>query len=103
MGPLPGGVSPTSGHSIGYALLGALLLRALARGRVSGVTWRRAAAAVLLASLYGISDEWHQSFVPGRSPNRFDLLVDFLGATLGVTVCGVAARARAWGILKSFR
>jgi len=102
LGPLPGGVSDSSGHSIGYALLGALLLRALARGRLSGVTWRRAAAAILLASLYGVTDEWHQSFVPGRFPDPFDVVADCLGATLAVMACVVAARARAWGILKSW-
>jgi VanZ family protein len=99
LGPLPGGITDSSGHSIGYALLGALLLRALARGRLSGVTWRRALAAVLLATLYGVSDEAHQAFVPGRSPDRFDVLADCVAVTLAL----VAAHARRWGILKSFR
>jgi VanZ family protein len=103
LGPLPGGITDSSGHSIGYALLGALLLRALAGGRLSGVTWRRALAAVLLATLYGISDEAHQAFVPGRYPDRFDVLADCVGATLAVTLALAAAHARRWGILKSFR
>lgn len=102
LGPLPAGVSAVTGHGIGYALLGALLLRALAGGRLDGVTWSRAIAAILLATLYGVSDELHQTFVPGRSADRFDVLADCLGATLAVTVFGVAARARAWGILKSW-
>ncbi len=84
LGPLPGGVSASFGHSIGYALLGVLLLRALARGRLSGVTWGRALAAIALATLYGVSDEAHQSFVPGRSPDRFDVLADCVGAALAV-------------------
>jgi len=101
LGPLPGGVPASAGHSIGYALLGALLLRALARGRASGVTWGRALAAVLLATLYGVSDEAHQSFVPGRTPDRFDVLADCVGAALAVMLGAAAAGARRWGILKS--
>jgi hypothetical protein len=97
LGGLPGGMSDKSGHGIGYAILGALLLRALARGRLSGVTWTRAAAAVLLAALYGVSDEYHQSFVPGRSPDRLDVLADSIGAAAAVVLGGLA---RAWGILK---
>jgi VanZ family protein len=99
LGPLPG-MSDKSGHSIGYALLGALLLRALAGGRLRGVTWGRALAAVVLATLYGVSDEFHQTFVPGRSADRFDVLADGIGATVAVLAAGAAAAARAWGILK---
>jgi VanZ family protein len=95
---LPGGMSDKSGHGIGYGILGAVLLRALAGGRLKGITWGRAAAAVLLATLYGVSDEFHQSFVPGRSPDRFDVLADSIGAASVVLVGGAA---RAWSILRS--
>jgi VanZ family protein len=98
--PLPGGMSDKSAHSIGYALLGGLLLRALAGGRLSGVTWGRAAAAVVLATLYGVSDEFHQWFVPGRTADPFDVLADARGALLAALAIGAAAVARAWGILK---
>jgi VanZ family protein len=97
--PLPGGISDKSGHSIGYALLGAFLLRALAGGRLAGVTWRRAVAAVLLAALYGVSDEFHQSFVPGRSPDVHDVAADGLGALGAAAVGALVAAARRWGIL----
>ena len=95
---LPGGISDKSGHGIGYAILGAVLVRALAGGRLNGVTWRRAGLAVLLATLYGVSDEFHQAFVPGRSPDRLDVLADCVGAAVAVVV--IAGVARAWGILK---
>jgi len=96
---LPGGISDKSGHSIGYAILGAVLLRALAGGRLGGVTWRRATAAVALATLYGVSDEAHQSFVPGRSPSLHDLAADAVGASAAAAIgLGIAA-ARRWGIL----
>jgi len=101
LGPLPGGISDTSGHSIGYALLAGLLLRALACGRLGGVTWRRACAAIILATVYGALDEFHQSFVPGRYADRHDILADCTGAALGVAAGWLAGAARRWGILDS--
>lgn len=95
---LPGGMSDKSGHGIGYGILGAVLIRALAGGRLTGITWRRAGLAVLFATLYGVTDEFHQSFVAGRSPDRFDVLADCLGAAVAIIV--ITGGARAWGILK---
>lgn len=37
---------------------------------------------VLFCSLYGVSDEWHQSLVPGRTASVWDWLADSLGATM---------------------
>jgi len=37
---------------------------------------------VLVATLYGMSDEWHQSFVHGRDASGFDVLADAAGALL---------------------
>ena len=96
LGALPGGISDKSGHALGYGILGAVLLRALAGGRLKGVTWRRAGAALLLAALYGFSDEFHQAFVPGRTPDRFDVLADTIGAAFAI---GLGGAARAWDIL----
>jgi len=101
LGALPGGVSDKSGHSIGYAMLAGLLLRAFAGGRVRGITWTRGLLAILLATCYGATDEFHQLFVPGRSADRYDVVADFIGATLGVAVGGLASAARRWGILDS--
>jgi len=36
-------------------------------------------------SLYGISDEWHQSFVPGRNADYLDWVADTLGASLALS------------------
>ncbi len=94
LGRLPGGISDKSGHSIGYALLAGLLLRAFARGRLAGITWRAAAVAVLLATMYGASDELHKAFVPGRSSDRYDVLADFIGSMIGVAIGWLAGVAR---------
>jgi VanZ family protein len=88
-GPLPGGVNDKMGHFAGYAILAVLLLRALAGGRVSGVTWRTAMLAILGSTLYGVSDELHQHFVPGRTPDIADVRADLLGASAGAALGGV--------------
>jgi VanZ family protein len=99
---LPGGFSDKSWHSMVYALLGAMMLRGFARARWTGVTLAGALAAVALSVLYGVSDEWHQSFVPGRSPDVYDVGADAAGATIGVAAAAALAFiVRRWGIVES--
>jgi hypothetical protein len=93
---LPGGISAPMGHFGEYAVLSLLLVRALAGGRWAGVTWRTAAAAVLVSTAYGLTDEWHQSFVPGRQPDLADVMMDAAGASVA------AGAAWAWSIIKRF-
>lgn len=47
------------------------------------------ALPLVLASviLFAISDEFHQSFVPGRSPQVRDVLIDSLGASAVALIC----------------
>src|SRR5258708_3063011 len=74
-------------HVTEYALLGALLCRAL---RGEGFGWRAAViAAAVAASAYGASDEWHQAFVPLREPSVRDWFADLLGGALGAAVYGI--------------
>ena len=42
------------------------------------------AIAVLVCLIYAISDEFHQNFIPGRSGNANDVLIDFSGSSMGV-------------------
>ena len=72
-------------HAVEYAVFGALCYRAI-RGSGNDA-WRQHAipGAILLASLYGMSDEVHQAFVPFRDSNWLDWLADTVGAALGVT------------------
>jgi VanZ family protein len=79
---LPGNISDKTGHSIGYAILALLLVRALAGGRARGVTLRVALVSILLATLYGGTDEFHQRFVHGRSSDLLDVAADFRGAAV---------------------
>jgi len=72
------------GHVIGYALLAVCNWRAFEFHR----NQRR--IAWLLAVLYAITDEYHQSFVPGRHPSAFDVLVyDNLGACTSLWLAGI--------------
>ena len=69
-------------HFTEYAVLASLLWLAL---RSSPRLARHATAiAFTLAALYALSDEVHQSFVPGRTPDVRDWLVDLAGAALAV-------------------
>src|SRR6188508_602158 len=60
------------GHFIGYFMLGALLVRALAGARWANLTGGVAAIAWAASAFYGATDEGHQAFVPGRSPSMGD-------------------------------
>jgi VanZ family protein len=73
-----------SGHLIAYATLAGLLLFALARRRRP--RWYQAAAGFILAVAYGATDELHQSFVPDRTGRVDDLLVDAIGALVGLSI-----------------
>lgn len=70
-------------HAAEYAVLGALCYRALLDG--SADWWRQHAipVAVLLASVYGASDEVHQAFVPFRDSSWLDWVADTIGAAIG--------------------
>jgi VanZ family protein len=76
-------------HALEYFLLALLLLRLLlAQPPQAGTSWDFAAwqrvclIGLVLASLYGISDEIHQSFVPGRHCTVADACADLAGAAL---------------------
>lgn len=76
------------GHVSEYAILAGLLWRALRGGKtfqdriwlVFGVVWF---ASVLFAA----SDEFHQSFVPSRTPAVHDVMIDACGALIGLLLC----------------
>ncbi len=74
-------------HFIEYAILGGLLTRAFVKARPSVIPSRFAwHAATVLSILYGASDEWHQTFVPGRFATLADWVADVLGSIAGVLV-----------------
>lgn len=91
--PSPASVGDKQAHALAYGLLALLCLMGL-----TGWRWRRMTGASLVgafavAVLYGVTDEIHQSFVPGRTPDGADVIADALGAALALS------GAWAWAIL----
>jgi VanZ family protein len=67
------------GHFGIYFILGYLLTRMLCAGDVNKLTKSVFIGAIILGSLYGMSDEIHQMFVPGRNADIADWIADTLG------------------------
>jgi hypothetical protein len=61
-------------HAAEYAVLGALLVRATGRGGL----------ALVVGTLYAVSDELHQTLVAGRTGSPVDVAIDALGVACGV-------------------
>ena len=76
--PLLNTLFEKGGHFVVYALLAWWWWRALTRG--GKTTWTGLGLALVISVLYGVSDEFHQSFVPGRTPSLLDLVFDAVGA-----------------------
>ncbi len=67
-------------HILEYGVFATLLYRAL---KGSGIERKKAAIySIVLAVIYGISDEFHQIFTPGREPKVRDVVFDTIGASL---------------------
>jgi VanZ family protein len=83
--PTPKGLvnlTSITGHFTVYFVLAVLLWWVL--GLFSLSSSGRYLTAWVLAVLYGISDEWHQSFIPGRYPDVLDVITDGIGAACGL-------------------
>lgn len=77
-------------HMFEFAVLAVLYQTALARSmpktnEQAKIKFKHYWLAFILAVLYALSDEWHQSFVPGRSSSLLDSGVDAIGALIGLT------------------
>ena len=81
-------------HLTEYAILALLLWRAIRRTcgnksvaperRAGGWNWAEAGLALSMVFLYGASDEIHQAFVPNRTAQVSDVLIDTLGGAAGL-------------------
>lgn len=96
-------------HAAAYAILAWLWWRALdGRGETSdhrAIDLRRALTALAITGIYAISDEWHQTFVPGRMGKVTDVMIDVAGAIVAIATLAagpaVAARGRRAGLRDS--
>jgi len=94
---LPQGMRPVpdwATHGAAYLILALLTCRALAGGWHS-LSLRGVLLAVALCAAYGVIDELHQSFVPGRHSEAGDVAKDLLGGAFGSWLYRYLARSPA--------
>ena len=77
-------------RKLGHISIFGLLWLTLARA----MDWRRPLAATVVAILYAISDEVHQSFVEGRHGTPVDVAIDSVGIGLAALAWLLTARRR---------
>ena len=75
-------------HFVEYSILGFLLVRAFIISKIHLSFTATVIVSMMLIVLFAASDEWHQSFVPGRNGCVADALGDIIYAALGVFVYG---------------
>jgi VanZ family protein len=70
------------GHLVAYFILAWLIYWAMHPVK----TIRVKLISIAVCILYGLTDEWHQSFVPMRQPDLYDLFNDTIGATVAMVL-----------------
>lgn len=86
-------------HLTEYAILGLLLWRAVrkpVRNDPRPWNWREPAIAVLIVFLYASTDEFHQRFVPNRTPLVSDVFIDTSGALIGMLALWTVGSTLKW-------
>lgn len=83
-------------HFTEYFILSLLLLRAI-RGENRGLRLAWALLAIAIVACYASLDEFHQSFVPGRTPAVTDVMIDTSG---GIAAQAIAALLMMWAHLR---
>jgi len=73
-------------HLAEYAALALLLWRALnqSKNKLSPWSWPRFGGTLLIVFLYATTDEFHQVFVPTRTPRIHDVVIDTIGGAIGL-------------------
>jgi VanZ family protein len=98
---IPGAKMPRFIHHINdkllhisvFFVLGLLVYLALEpRAKTPFLNWKRCAIAVLVVVVYGMTDEFHQAFVPGRTVDILDVTADTIGGLLAAAVVIIGSR-----------
>lgn len=58
--------------------------------------------SIVFCFLYAVSDEWHQSFIGGRTATIRDILIDFIGIMIGVSIIKIVKNQARLRKLKLF-
>lgn len=92
---IPGGLPDWLMHGLEYAGLGALVARIVLRASAGETpVWLTALAG---CAAFGVLDEFHQSFVPGRDASLHDVVADTAGAALALAIARLVASSREHG------
>jgi VanZ family protein len=70
-------------HAVEYGILALLCYRAFRWAAGPAVARQAVVLAIVTASVYGLTDEAHQFFVPFRESSWLDWLADTIGAVIG--------------------
>lgn len=81
-----------SAHFLAYFVLSLLVIHSLRKSGLKG--YRGFGLALIICVLYAITDEIHQLFIPGRSGDLRDVLIDSAGATVGIGLYLLLSRNR---------
>lgn len=84
-----------TGHCVGYFTLSWLLFRAWRDtfpfpGRIWSIQWAR--ISFFMTALVACLDEWHQTYLPGRTGNLHDVLLDSTAALVAQVVLFLVLR-----------
>ncbi|MCX7928217.1 MAG: VanZ family protein [Patescibacteria group bacterium] len=75
-------VTKKTAHVVEYAILATLLYRAI---RQTGYDVKKSGyVSIFIAFLYGVTDEIHQIYTPGRTPHIRDVFFDTIGACIAI-------------------
>jgi len=74
------GIDMSLVHIPEFFILSYLIFRALSKEKMN--PWNTFALAIAISTLYGVTDEIHQLFVPGRYFSIFDIIFNFIGSSL---------------------
>ncbi len=82
-------------HLTEYAILASLLWRAVLRGMDMPIRKSILILAILLpAAIFAVSDEFHQSFMLSRTGSPRDVMIDIVGACIGIAICWAVSKRR---------
>jgi len=91
---VPFNIWDKAAHATEYGVLAALIWRAIGGSFLAAATPARAAAYLGACGLYGVLDEFHQSFVPGRDASALDVTADVVGAAVVLAALWIVSSLR---------
>lgn len=80
---ITGRIWDKAGHLSAFFVVGLVLCNAVRTSWPDCAGARALAVAAIGAAAWGLLDEMHQAFVPGRSPDLLDFIADAIGSALG--------------------